>query len=375
MCRFRIVIFLIFFSVIGLGVVILGYFTISVQNQVKEKFGPPALALGTFQHYRLALVILSNSDDLLFPVNAEGDALYFTIEPNETTNSIIQRLLGVSLITNPDAFRSYLIYTGMDTRLKPGDYILNPDMSPIEIAQTIQSLSNVVTFRVLPGWRIEEITAALPTSGLIISPDEFLAAASFRPIGYSFSSDVPLHVSTEGFLFPDVYNFPRDITTDRLIASLLENFDIHFTADLRQGVAQQELDLFQAVTLASIIQREAVVVDELPLIASVYLNRLKTGMKLQADPTVQYAIGYENVLETWWKSPLSLTDLQFESLYNTYLYHNLPPGPISNPGLSAILAVAFPVESNYYFFRAACDGSGNHVFAMTFIEHQENACP
>ena len=97
-------------------------------------------------------------------------------------------------------------------------------------------------------------------------------------------------------------------------------------------------------------------------------------MKLEADPTVQYAIGYNILQQTWWTNPLNLLDLQLNSPYNTYIYEGLPPAPIANPGLSALRAVAFPDETVFYFFRAKCDGSGLHEFAETFEEHLENAC-
>ncbi len=98
-------------------------------------------------------------------------------------------------------------------------------------------------------------------------------------------------------------------------------------------------------------------------------------MKLDSDPTVQYALGYNPQKNTWWTNPLSLADLKINSPYNTYLYPDLPPGPIANPELAALQAVAFPAESPYFYFRAACDGSGTHVFAVTFEEHVNNACP
>jgi UPF0755 protein len=127
--------------------------------------------------------------------------------------------------------------------------------------------------------------------------------------------------------------------------------------------------------MASIIQREAVVDTEMPLIASVFYNRLAAGMDLQTDPTVQYALGYNNAQGTWWTNPLSRDDLNFDSPYNTYIYYGLPPGPISNPGEAALDAVAYPAESKYYYFQARCDGSGLHNFAETFEQHQENYCP
>jgi UPF0755 protein len=105
------------------------------------------------------------------------------------------------------------------------------------------------------------------------------------------------------------------------------------------------------------------------------LNRIKTGMKLDADPTVQYALGYNPIQRTWWTNPLTAADLQVASPYNTYVTDGLPPTPISNPGLVSLQAVAHPAESDYFYFNARCDGSGYHEFARTFEEHLQNLCP
>jgi UPF0755 protein len=112
----------------------------------------------------------------------------------------------------------------------------------------------------------------------------------------------------------------------------------------------------------------------MPLIASVFHNRLAANMKLDSDPTVQYSLGYNPKQKTWWTNPLSSADMSVDSPFNTYRYPDLPPGPIANPGLAALRAVAFPDQSPYYYFRAACDGSGRHLFATTFSEHLANAC-
>jgi UPF0755 protein len=127
------------------------------------------------------------------------------------------------------------------------------------------------------------------------------------------------------------------------------------------------------VTLASIVEREAAVAEEMPQIASVFLNRLALGMKLDADPTVQFALGRQPD-GGWWKAGLTFADLEIDSPFNTYRFAGLPPGPIANPGLASLEAVAQPTETVYLFFRAACDGSGRHLFAVTFEEHQANAC-
>ncbi|HEX9332398.1 MAG TPA: endolytic transglycosylase MltG, partial [Anaerolineales bacterium] len=181
--------------------------------------------------------------------------------------------------------------------------------------------------------------------------------------------------TTEGFLFPDSYIVPRGVTADTFVNGLLRNFALHLTPDIKNAFAKKGLTVYQAVTLASLVQREAVHDEEKPSIASVYLNRYKINMKLDADPTVQYALGYSLINRSWWTSPLSLIDLQVNSPYNTYLNAGLPPTPIANPSLDALRAIAFPAETNYLYFRAKCDGSGYHEFSETFDEHLQNGCP
>jgi UPF0755 protein len=159
-----------------------------------------------------------------------------------------------------------------------------------------------------------------------------------------------------------------------MVRTLVQNFGLYLTPELRTAFAAQDLSIFEAVVLASIVEREAVVEDEMPAIASVFFNRLEAGMKLDTDPSVQYAIGWNPAQGTWWTNPLSAADLQVDSPFNTYLYPGLPPAPISNPSLAALQAVAFPDTTPYYYFRARCDGSGRHSFAETFEEHVKNAC-
>ena len=222
---------------------------------------------------------------------------------------------------------------------------------------------------------MEEIAEALPTSGLIITPQEFLASARSPVWQSTLGNQIPSNATLEGLLYPDSYRLPRQISAEAFIAILLENFQIKVSHEIRQGFQNQGLSLHEAIILASIVQREAVVEDEMPLIASVFHNRLAAGIKLDTDPTVQYALGYNADQGTWWTNPLSLADLEIDSPYNTYRYAGLPPGPIANPGLNALQAVAFPAQTPYYYFRAACDDSGRHSFAETFEEHKNNACP
>jgi UPF0755 protein len=339
-------------------------------------FGPPTLGLSAYQRHSLAARLLLQQDQLMTGYDPQGLPRPFEIKLGESTYDVTNRLQSEGLIGDADLLRDYLIYSGLDKTIQAGNYTLNPRNSPVEIAHTLQDATpSEVTFRILPGWRLEEIAAALPTSGLSFSPEAFLRIARNPPATLSLAQQLPLDASLEGFLFPDSYRLPRAISAQDFLQTVLDDFQAKVTQDLIAGYESQNLNLFQAVTLASIVQREAVVEEEMPMIASVFTNRLRDGMRLDSDPTVQYALGLDPVTGSWWKSPLSLDDLQVVSPYNTYQIQGLPPGPISNPGLSALRAVAFPADTPYYYFRAACDGSGRHSFAVTFEEHKSNSCP
>lgn len=346
-----------------------------ISAKARQSFGPPASQLNSIQRLYLSALIVLQSKDLTQPVNPNGSEVSLTINTGESVPSIIGKLWEGGLISNPGVFRSYLQYTGLDTSLKAGEYTLSPSMAPIEIVESIQSsISADITLTILPGWRLEEIANTLPSSGFTITAEEFYTATKSHPEGYSFSSCLG-EDSLEGFLFPASYTVPRTSTLEELITRILNNFETQITPELRQGFNNQGINLCQAVTLASIVQREAMVDEEMPLIASVFYNRLNSGAVLASDPTVQYALGYNPSQHTWWTNPLSLQDLKLDSPYNTYLYPGLPPGPISNPGLEALRAVAFPAQTPYYYFRAACDGSGRHTFSETYDEHLSNQCP
>jgi UPF0755 protein len=345
---------------------------IGIPIQAEGQYGPPSPSLDSLDQLEYAARLLWYGGQLNQPLDRNGESTPFIIEPGEGVASIAIRLEEVGLIRSAGAFRDYLVYTGLDTTIQAGSYQISPAWPIVDIARTLQDATpEQVSFVILPGWRMEEIAASLPTSGLQVSPDSFNAVVSSPPTGL----DVPAILgSAEGFLYPDTYILERDISPEALVQEFLRNFAVHLTTDLREGFSRQELDLYQAVTLASIVQREAVQAEEQPQIASVFLNRLRMGMKLDSDPTVQYALGYDPPSASWWTNPLSIDDLQVDSPYNTYLYAGLPPGPIANPSLSALRAVALPAQTPYFYFRARCDGSGLHDFAVTFEEHLQNGC-
>ncbi|MBI5354561.1 MAG: endolytic transglycosylase MltG [Chloroflexi bacterium] len=347
---------------------VLGY----IPAQASLKFGPPASALSISSRIDYSARLLLHGSALTSPLNPNGGEQTFHVEQGESVSSITTRLQEANLIINAEYLADYLIYTGLDTSLQAGQYMLSPAQSIVDIARTLQDATPTdITFGILPGWRMEEIAASLPTSGLDISPEAFTAAAQTPPQVLNLDSSATM----EGFFLPDTYLIPRATTADKFLEAIARNFALHITDDMRSGFNAQGLTLYQAVTLASIVERESIQNDEMPMIASVFINRLNAGMTLGSDPTVQYALGYNSTQNTWWTNPLSLDDLKFDSPFNTYIYAGLPPAPISNPSLDALNAVAFPASSPYYYFQAKCDGSGFHTFAVTFEEHLANGCP
>jgi UPF0755 protein len=366
MRRTYLILALLVLAFIAAVVIFLGY----VPARAAMLYGTPAGSLSIAERVEYSTRLLSHGDLLVVVVNPNGGEQSFRIEQGESIFSVAARLEQSSLIVSAQAFYDYVVYMGLDLTIQAGDYTLSPSMSIIDLARELQDATpEDVTFVILPGWRLEEIAASLPTSGLEISPEAFISAAGSPPSVLGISSP-----TMEGFFYPDSYRVPRSATVDQLLDLIARNFVLHITDDMRTGFAAQGLDLYQAVTLASIVEREAVQDDEQALIASVFLNRLNVGMTLGSDPTVQYALGYDSSAQTWWKNPLSLDDLKFDSPYNTYIYAGLPPAPIANPSLGALQAVAFPEASPYYYFQAKCDGSGYHTFAVTFEEHLANGC-
>ncbi|HET9910365.1 MAG TPA: endolytic transglycosylase MltG [Anaerolineales bacterium] len=360
---------LILFICVGLYIVFL-----YIPSRAARIYGPPAPSLSLPQRVQYSALLLWYDGLLTQPRDLSGTAQSFTVEPGESVNSVANRLEGEGLIRDAESFRSYLIYSGLDTSVQAGEYKLSTAMSALDVAHELQDATpEEITFVVLPGWRVEEIANSLATSGLQITYDQFLEGAKVPSQEFDFLAGGS---SVEGFLYPDAYIFPRTTSSaGEMIDRMVRNFAAHLTLDLTNGFDRQGLTIYQAVTLASMVEREAVQEEEQALIASVYLNRLNIGMKLDADPTVQYAIGYNFLQQTWWTNPLSLLDLEVNSVYNTYRYEGLPPTPIANPSLGALRAVAFPEETTYYYFRAKCDGSGSHEFSETFDEHLQYECP
>lgn len=344
--------------------------------RAEDLFGPPSPSLTTFQRVRIGMELGWRAEALRRPVDPAAAPVAFTIPQGEATSQIVSRLWHDDLIHEGQLFSNYLFYTGKDTQLQAGTFQLSAAMSSVELADALlDPTPEHVTLIILPGWRLEEIAASLPSAGVNVSPEEFIRLATSTPNELALYAEMPIGSTLEGFLLPGSYEIPRQADAIALLLTLLQSdvFSNQMTPELVAGFQAQNLSIYDALILASIVERESVVSSEMALIASVFHNRLDIGMKLQADPTVQYAVGYDGRGQ-WWPSPLTAADLQTDSLYNTYIYPGLPPSPIAAPSAEALQAVAFPAASPYYYFQAACDGSGAHVFAVTYEEHVANNC-
>ena len=259
-------------------------------------------------------------------------------------------MLAQGLITDADLFVDYVQYHRLDSQLEAGTFYLRNRQTIPEIARVTDTSAATVPFRTLAGWRIEEIAEVMNSNPLLdFSGANFLAVVGRGaqiPADFKSHNGIPDQMSNgqppslEGFLYPGTYQLRPGITPEELRDEMLAAFSAAVGDEFYAQAEQQGLTMYEVVTLASIVQREAVEPSEAPRIAAVYLNRLRLPMRLDADPTVQYAIGNSRNPDDWWP-PLTQADyyatagLQNQS-YSTYLNEGLPPGPINSPTLGSI---------------------------------------
>jgi UPF0755 protein len=333
--------------------------------------------LGSLDKTLIGLYLdLVRNNDINRSVSNDPTPQQFTVSPGESVAEIGQNLQIQGLVRDGDLFRLYVRYNNLDATINAGVFTLRPNMNIPEIAQSLQRALAAETQITIPeGKRMEEV-AELLQEQLGINADEFLRLARRADYNYPFLKDLPDGASLEGYLFPDTYRLPQNPTAQDVLLKMLDNYGTKVQPLMEQATALGKTPR-QILTLASIVEREAVLPDERPVIAGVYLNRLKIGMALQADPTTQYALGYQPDQKSWWKQGLTADDLKYNDPagYNTYVNPDLPPGPIASPGLSSIAAVITPTATNYLYFVASCNKDGSHQFSVTFEEHQTKLCP
>ncbi len=345
-----------------------------------------------------------NRPALYVPTSDSDQVIAFEIALGTPARVISEQLALAGLIHDAELFEAYVRSTGQAQELKAGTFLLRANMTPLEIAEALldeQAAGIAVTVR--EGWRLEQVADALEQEGTV-SGQEYRRLAQSTDVGalqqlassqsvavqqddqqsccagensrWPFLEGRPQAASLEGFLFPATYQLPAvEPTAGELIVRQLDAFADRMVPIYQQAVADgmNPPDLFKVLILASIVEREAVAAEDRPTIAGVLFNRLAQGMLLEIDATVQYAMGYQEGSGQWWKTPVFLEEYQgVISPYNTYLNRGIPPGPIASPGEDSFRAVLYPESHGFFYYVAAADGSGGHVFAETFSEHLEN---
>jgi UPF0755 protein len=317
-------------------------------------------------------ILRDEPSGFLGPTPQTGEVALISIKQGDGAKAIAERLENAGVIQSARLFRVLVTFMDIEDELVAGDYEFDKGMTTLSVIGRIHNgITAPVMVTIPEGLRLEEIGALLEEKG-VVSASDFLAATK-KDYDFPFLADLPSDVGLEGYLFPATYGFSRTVTAEEVVRQMLTAFGDKVVPEVPAPAEPGGLTLHRVVTLASIVEREAVKPEERPLIASVFLNRMKVGISLQADPTVQYALGNDKESVSrygYWKKALSTADLAVESPYNTYQNVGLPPGPIAGPGLDSIRAVVRPARTNYLFFVAKNDGS--HVFAETLEEHLRN---
>lgn len=307
----------------------------------------------------------------LQPVEAADEDVLVTIPKGAASQKIGEVLYDNGLIRDATIFRYYVKYKNIGTKLQAGDYIMRKGMTIDEILAKMVAgdvFIETFTFTIPEGLAIPQIADFLAKGG-IVDKDAFLKEVNEGEFDFDFVRDIPDNderkYRLEGYLFPETYEMKKGATEHDIIARMLRQFDLVVTKSWRDELASREMTIDEAVTLASIVEREAVIAEERPMIAGVFYNRIEDGWLLQSCATVQYVLGKQ-------RDVITFEDLEVQDPYNTYLHEGLPPGAISNPGRASLEAVVFPDANDYYFFVTKKDGSGSHHFSKTYAEHLKN---
>lgn len=293
-------------------------------------------------------------------------SLVVNVKAGSSVKEIAATLKDKGAIRSEWLFASYARVTGAQSKLIAGEHELAAKSDLRSVVKQLQSKTNLSQERsitIIEGWKISDIKDYLIKEG-VVSEVEFDEAVKLKQWqnDYEFLQDRDIK-SLEGFLFPDTYRIYSDATAKDIIKKMLDNFDAKLTDQMRADLKTQKQTIYEALTLASIVEREALYDDDRLVIAGIFLNRLKEGIGLQSDATVNYVTGKKTARPSY-------ADLQVDSPYNTYKYRGLPPTPISNPGLSSIKAVIYPQTSDYFYFLT--DSEGRAHFATTYAGHQAN---
>ncbi len=306
----------------------------------------------------------------------------FNVVTGSNSRTIAKQLAAEKLIRSELAFLVALRYCGNDRHLKAGSYQLQQSMSLLQILNELQKGQvKLKSWTVPEGLTVRDIAGLWEAAGFGTAEAFLRATKSADLLRGSGPDRDSNYMSVEGYLFPNTYKFAKGTPVKTVVEMMLAEFNRQWDETLREKAKDLNMTRHEVVTLASIIEKEAQSGTERHRIASVFHNRLKRNWRLQADPTVIYALEHASdyatetyddskeiiAMHSQEKRPLTKADLKVDSPYNTYLYKGLPPGPISNPGIASIRAALHPEKTNYLYFVAI--GNGLHHFSKTLSEH------
>lgn len=286
------------------------------------------------------------------PINkTDKSTKIFVIQPGQGLNAIANNLAINKFIRNRIIFYLIIKSQGAERKIQAGDFRLSPSMNVFQIIEELQHGTLDIWVTIIEGLRKEEIAQILSQKFKIAEVDIIQKA-------------------TEGYLFPDTYLIPTQANTEMILKIMEENFEKKF-APIRNQVKELKLTEMEAVTLASLVEREARDKQDRPIVASIILKRLRNDWPLQIDASIQYALGYQTAEKTWWKQNLTEADLKIDSPYNIYKNPGLPPDPICNPGLASLEAVAnADINTPYWYYIS--DKTGKMHYSKTLEEHNAN---
>jgi len=343
-----------------------------LQRETKCRRRPATVAVALAVLFCAAAVVSLGLYSLLAPA-ARPSTPTFVVAKGETVSTVGRQLRRQGFIRSSSVFRLYVQVMGAERKLQAGTYNLPAQGGIPAIVRRLQAGAVAhaeVTLTIPEGFTVTQIADLLQSHG-VCAKTSFLQEEEkgvfTEPVIAGLPQRRNVHLRLEGYLFPDTYHFAKGESAHSVLDTMLENFQTHVeSVGPYGGLKGKGMSLNEWVTIASLVEREARVQSEGPLIAGVICNRLthRPAMRLQVDATVEYILGHRDTL---YKS-----DLQVKDAYNTYLHDGLPPGPISNPGMSSLLAALHPQHSPYLYYVVKNNGSGEHYFAATYTEQLHN---
>ncbi len=309
----------------------------------------------------------------------EGEEVIVNVPEGAGVKEVANILYKKGLIKYKRAFINRYQESDYSGKLKAGTYTLNTGMNTLTMIETMCPVideSNLVVKLVVPeGFTVDMIAARCDEEG-ICTKEQFLSAVnSVTKADFEYLNDIPegapVRYKLEGYLFPATYDIYKDTTAEQIVGMMLQAFRNYYSEDMRARAEELGLNSFEVLTMASMVEREAKIDSERPIIAGVFNNRLAEDMPLQVDPTALYPIT-DGMYD---KEVVTYEDIEVDSPYNTYKYTGLPCGPICNPGLACINAVLEPEEHSYLYYHISDEESGKHVFSETYEEHEDTMNP